>query len=67
MGIEFTDNSAQVKVALTDGVRAFLYESGGELQAQTMRNSRVDIFRLDKEALFEYDQGIAGIGVVKAK
>lgn len=42
MGIEFTDNSAQVKAALTDGVRAFLYESGGELQAQTMRNSRVD-------------------------
>ena len=28
MGIEFTDNSAQVKAALTDGVRVFLYESG---------------------------------------
>lgn len=42
MGIEFTDNSARVKAALSDGVRAFLYESGGELQAQTMRNSRVD-------------------------
>lgn len=42
MGIEFTDNSAQVKAILSDGVEAFLYESGGELQAQTMRNSRVD-------------------------
>ena len=42
MGIEFTDNSAQVKAVLSDGVKAFLYESGGELQSQTMRNSRVD-------------------------
>lgn len=42
MGIEFTDNSAQVKAMLSDGVKAFLYESDGELQAQTMRNSRVD-------------------------
>ncbi len=42
MGIEFMDNSAQVKAALSEGVRAYLYESGGELQAQTMRNSRVD-------------------------
>ncbi len=40
--VEFTDNSMQVKAALSDGVRAFLYEAGGELQAQTMRNSRVD-------------------------
>lgn len=42
MGIEFMDNSTQVKAALSEGVRAYLYESGGELQAQTMRNSRVD-------------------------
>lgn len=41
-GIEFTDNSAIVKAAVSEGVRAFLYEAGGELQAQTMRNSRVD-------------------------
>lgn len=40
--IEFTDNSAIVKAAVSEGVRAFLYEAGGELQAQTMRNSRVD-------------------------
>lgn len=40
--IEYTDNSAMVKAALSEGVRAFLYEAGGELQAQTMRNSRVD-------------------------
>lgn len=41
-GIEFTDNSAIVKAAVSEGVRAFLYEAGGELQAQTRRNSRVD-------------------------
>ena len=40
--IEYTDNSAIVKAALSEGVMAFLYEAGGELQAQTMRNSRVD-------------------------
>lgn len=40
--IEYTDNSTIVKAAISEGVRAFLYEAGGELQAQTMRNSRVD-------------------------
>ena len=40
--IEFTDNSAVVKAALSESVRAFLYDAGGELQAQTRRNSRVD-------------------------
>ncbi len=40
--IEYTNNCAKVKAALSDGVRAFLYEAGGELQNQTMRNSRVD-------------------------
>lgn len=40
--IEFTDNSATVKVALSESVRAFLYDAGGELQVQTRRNSRVD-------------------------
>lgn len=40
--VEYTDNSMRVKNALSAGVSAFLYEAGGELQAQTMRNSRVD-------------------------
>lgn len=40
--VEYTDNSMRVKNALSSGVSAFLYEAGGELQAQTMRNSRVD-------------------------
>lgn len=40
--VEYTNNSMKVKNALSTGVSAFLYEAGGELQAQTMRNSRVD-------------------------
>lgn len=44
MGIEldFEDNTVRIKEALADGISAFLHEAGGELQAQTMRNSRVD-------------------------
>ncbi len=33
--IEFNDNSAEVKAALSGAVRAYLYEAGGELQGQT--------------------------------
>lgn len=40
--IEYTNNCAKVKAAITEGVSAFLYEAGGELQEETMRNSRVD-------------------------
>lgn len=40
--VEYTNNSMKVKNALSAGVSAFLYEAGGELQEQTMRNSRVD-------------------------
>lgn len=42
MSVEFTDNSMKVKEAFKNGVSSFLYEAGGELQAKTMRNSRVD-------------------------
>lgn len=40
--IEFTDNSINIQEAIADGISAALHEIGGELQAQTMRNSRVD-------------------------
>ena len=42
MSIEYKNNSAKVKAALSDGVKAFLTEAGVELQAQTVRNSRKD-------------------------
>lgn len=38
--VKFTDNSIQVKNALNDAVIAYLYEAGGEMEAQTVRNSR---------------------------
>jgi hypothetical protein len=41
MSVEFTDNSAKVKDALNDAVIAYLYEAGGELEAQVKRNTRV--------------------------
>lgn len=42
MALEFEDNRVQVKEALESAGIAFLYEAGGELQARTRRNSRVD-------------------------
>ena len=40
--IEFRDFSIQVKAAMNEAAIAFLHESGGEVVAQTVRNSRVD-------------------------
>ena len=41
MSVEFTDNTAKIKAALSEGVIGFLHEAGGEIQAQTQRNSRL--------------------------
>lgn len=38
--IEYTNNSVQVKAALKNAVKKWLYEAGGELQARIIRNSR---------------------------
>lgn len=40
MSVQFTNNSAAVKAALDAAVKAYLYEAGGELEAQTKRNTR---------------------------
>ena len=42
MSIEFTDNSAKVRTALTGAITAFLYEIGQALQSEAHDNSRVD-------------------------
>lgn len=42
MSVEFHDNRARVKAALNDAIITYLYEAGGELEAQTKRNTRVD-------------------------
>jgi hypothetical protein len=42
MAIVYKNNSMAVKAAISGAVSAYLYEAGGEIQAQTIRNSRVD-------------------------
>jgi len=55
MAVEFTNNSVKVKEALNDAIIAFLHEAGGELEAQTKRNSRpVKYGRHDVKNSWEY-------------
>lgn len=42
MAVEFTDNRMDVKAAIDEAIVAYLYESAGELESQTKRNTRVD-------------------------
>lgn len=42
MTVEFTDNSMEVKTAIDAAVLAFLEEAGAEIEAQAIRNTRVD-------------------------
>ena len=58
MSVEFTDNTAKIKAALSEGVIGFLHEAGGEIQAQTQRNSRVDT---------EQTKGLTNIWLMKEK
>ena len=39
-GVQFQDNSVEVKDALEEAVIAYLYDTAGELELQTIRNSR---------------------------
>lgn len=41
MAVKFEDYSMQVMAALDDAAIAYLYEAGGELEAQVKRNTRV--------------------------
>ena len=55
MSVEFTDNSVKVKEALDDACVAYLYEAAGELEAQTVRNSRpVKYGRYDVRGNWKY-------------
>ena len=56
MAVRFTDNSAQVKGALSDAVIAYLYEAGGELEAQVKRNSRVGSGQLKNAWTYKVDE-----------
>lgn len=56
MSVQFTDNSAAVKAALDDAVKAYLYEAGGELEAQVKRNSRVGTGQLKNSWTYKVDE-----------
>ena len=56
MSVEFHDFSVEVMEALDDAVRAYLYEAGGELEAQVKRNSRVDTGQLKNSWTYKVDE-----------
>lgn len=57
MSVEFTDNTAKFKAALSGAVDGFLYEVGGEIQSQTQRNSRVDTGQTKGSYKYVVDKG----------
>ena len=56
MSVQFNDNSAQVIAALDDAVVAYLYEAGGELEAQVKRNTRVGTGQLKNSWKYNVDE-----------
>ena len=64
MAVKFTNNNAKVKGALNDAVVAYLYEAGGELEAQVKRNSRVGSGQLKNSWTYKVDEskGVCTVG-----
>ena len=64
MSVKFTNNSAKVKGALNDAVVAYLYEAGGELEAQVKRNSRRGTGQLANSWTYKVDdsKGVCTVG-----
>lgn len=62
--VEFKDFSIQCKEALNDKTIAWLYEAAGEVQAKTIRNSRVDTGQTKASYTYNVDEGkgVATIG-----
>lgn len=56
MSVKFTNNSVRVKNALDDAVAAYLYEAGGELEAQVKRNSRRGTGQLANSWAYRVDE-----------
>ena len=63
-GIQFEDNSAAVIDALKQAGVAWLYEAGGEIEAQAKRNSRVDKGKTRNSFSYKVDEsgGKATVG-----
>ncbi len=57
MSVEWEDNTMIVKESLTSAVSAFLSEAGGEIQAQAMRNSRVDTGQTRGSYQYKVEEG----------
>lgn len=64
MAVHFTNNSAQVRAALDDAAIAYLYEAGGELEAQVKRNTRVGTGQLKNSWTYKVDEddGVCTVG-----
>ena len=64
MAVEFHDFSMEVKAALDDAVKAYLYEAGGELTSQVSNNSRVGSGELKNSWTYkvEEEKGICTVG-----
>ena len=64
MAVEFHDFSMEVKAALDDALKAYLYEAGGELEAQVKRNSRVGSGQLKNSWTYNVDEdkGVCTVG-----
>ena len=64
MAVEFHDFSMEVKAALDDAVKAYLYEAGGELESQVKRNSRVGTGQLKNSWTYKVDEekGVCTVG-----
>ena len=56
MSVELEDFSIQVKAALDEAAIAYLYEAGGELEAQAKRNSRVGSGQLKNSWTYRVDE-----------
>lgn len=57
MDVIFEDNSIKVKEALNNATIAWLYEVGGEFEAQTKRNTPVDLGQLKKSWEYKVNEG----------
>lgn len=56
MSVQFTNNSAQVIAALDAATEAYLYEAGGELEAQVKRNTKVGSGQLKNSWTYRVDE-----------
>ena len=64
MSVVFKDFRVQVKGAMNDAIKTYLYEAGGELEAQVKRNSRVGTGQLKNSWSYKVDEkdGICTVG-----